>query len=70
MGQNKWPDPNKWPNANLCDYADAYILLKRTIAITGARDVDVAKRLDERNKSVIFKNCAWFTKCIRKIIQK
>ena len=34
--------------SNLCDYADAYILLKRTIKITGAGNDDVAKRLDEK----------------------
>ena len=38
-----------------------------TITITGAGDNDAAKRLDERNKSVIFKNCAPFTKCISRI---
>ena len=53
--------------SNLCDYADAYILVKGTITITGAGDDDAAKRLDERNKGVIFKNCAPFTKCISKI---
>ena len=53
--------------SNLCDYADAYILVKGTITITGAGDDDAAKRLDERNKGVIFKNCAPFTKCIRRI---
>ena len=53
--------------SNLCDYADAYILVKGTITITGARDDDAAKRLDERNKGVIFKNCAPFTKCISRI---
>ena len=37
---------------------------KGTISITGARDNDIAKQLDERNKSAIFKNCAPFTKCI------
>ena len=52
--------------SNLCDYADAYILVKGTITITGAGDDDVAK-LDERNKCVIFKNCAPFTKCISRI---
>ena len=52
--------------SNLCDCADAYILVKRTITITGAGD-DAAKRLDERNKGVIFKNCAPFTKCISRI---
>ena len=50
--------------SNLCDYADAYILVKGTITITGAGDDDAAKRLDERNKGVIFKNCAPFTKCM------
>ena len=29
--------------SNLCDYADAYILVKRTIRITGAGDDDAAK---------------------------
>ena len=53
--------------SNSCDYADAYILVKGTITITGAGDNDAAKRLDERNKGVIFKNCAPFTKCISRI---
>ena len=53
--------------SNLCDYADAYILVKRTITITGTGNDDAAKRLDERNKGVIFKNCAPFTKCISRI---
>ena len=53
--------------SNLCDYADAYILVKRTITITGAGNDDSAKQLDERNKGVIFKNCALFTKCATRI---
>ena len=53
--------------SNLCDYPDAYILVKGTITITGAGDDDAAKRLDERNKGIIFKNCAPFTKCISRI---
>ena len=53
--------------SNLFDYADAYILVKGTITITGAGDDDAAKRLDERNKGIIFKNCAPFTKCISRI---
>ena len=52
---------------NLCDYADAYILVKGTITITGAGDDHPGKRLDERNKDLIFKNCAPFTKCISRI---
>ena len=53
--------------SNLCDYADAHILVKGTMTITGAENDDAAKRLDERNKDVIFKNCAPFTKCISRI---
>ena len=53
--------------SNLCDYADAYILVKGTITIPGAGDNDAAKRLDERDKGVIFKNCTPFTKCISRI---
>ena len=40
---------------NLFYYADAYILVKGTITITGDGDDDAAKRLDEINKGVIFK---------------
>ena len=57
----------KLQRSNLCDYADAYILVKGTITITGSRDDDAARRLDERNKGMIFKNCALFTKCISRI---
>ena len=53
--------------SNLCDYADAYIHVKGTITITGAGNDDVAKQLDERNKGVIIKNCAPFTKFISRI---
>ena len=53
--------------SNLCDYTDSYILVKGTITITGAGDDAVARRADERNKRVTFKNCAPFTKCISRI---
>ena len=52
--------------SNLWDYADAYIHANGTITNTGDGDDDVAKWLDERNKGVIFKNCAPFTKCINR----
>ena len=54
-------------SSNLCNYADAYILVKRTITVTGAGDNDAAKRLDQRNKGVIFKKWSPFTKCISRI---
>ena len=53
--------------SNLCDYADAYILVKGTITITGAGDDAAARQADERNKGVTFKNCAPFTKFISRI---
>ena len=40
--------------SNLGDYADANILVKGTITITGAGNYDAAKHLDERNKGAIF----------------
>ena len=45
--------------SNLCDYADAYVL------VTGNDDAE--KRLNERNKGLIFKKCAPFNKCISRI---
>ena len=49
------------------DYSDASILPSGIITITGAEVDDAAKRLDERNKGIIFKNCAPFTDCISEI---
>ena len=46
--------------SSLCDYSDAYILVKGRITITGT-GADVATRqADKRNKGVIFENCAPF----------
>ena len=50
--------------SSLCDYSDAYILVKRKITITGAGDDAAARQADERDKDVAFKNCAPFTNCI------
>ena len=41
--------------SSLCDYSDAYILVKGTITITGAGVDDDARQAYERNKGVIFK---------------
>ena len=43
--------------SNLCDYSDAYILVKGDITATGC----------DANTKVAFKNCAPFTKCITHI---
>ena len=40
--------------SSLCGYADAYILVKGTIIITGAGDAAAARQADERHKGVIF----------------
>ena len=53
--------------SKLCDYSDAYILVSGTITITGAGDDANAKRADERNKGLVFKNCAPFTSCISSV---
>ena len=53
--------------SSLCDYSDAYILVKGKIAIAEAGVDPVARQADERNKGVIFKNCAPFINCISEI---
>ena len=57
----------KMLKSNLCDYADAYILVKGKITITGAGAAAATRLADEREKGVTFKNCAPFTKCISRI---
>ena len=54
--------------SNLCDYSDAYILVKGTIAVTapGANN-DVNNIGDKRNRPVILKNNAPFVSCITRI---
>ena len=51
--------------SSLCDYSNAYILVKGTITVnnTDAADADA----NNTNKKVIFKNCAPFTNCISEI---
>ena len=46
--------------SSLCDYSDSYILVKGEITITRARADAAARQEIERNKWLIFKNCAWF----------
>ena len=53
--------------SNLCDYSDAYILVKGKITIRGAGDDAAAREADERDKGAAFKNCAPFTNCISEI---
>ena len=51
--------------SSLCDYSDAYILVKGTISVTNTAATDVAA--NNINKEVIFQNYAPFTNCISDI---
>ena len=51
--------------SSLCDYSDAYILVKGTISFNNTAAVGAA--VNDINKKVIFKNCATFTNCISEI---
>ena len=77
MGWSKWRCKGYIPSnkqikfktsrlrSGLCDYGDAYILVKGNITVKNtAADVYAA---NNTNKKVIFKNCAAFTNCISKI---
>ena len=50
--------------SDLCDFSDAYIVIKGTITLT--KDAD-REFIDVRNRSLVFKNNASFTNCISKI---
>ena len=51
--------------SSLCDYSDAYILVKGNISVNNTAGAHTAA--NNTNKKVIFKNCAPFTNCISKI---
>ena len=51
--------------SSLCDYSDAYILVKENISVNNT--ATAAADPNNRNKKVIFKNCAPFSNCISKI---
>ena len=51
--------------SSLCDYSDAYILVKENITFNNTAADGAAA--NNTNKKVIFKNCAPFTRCISKI---
>ena len=51
--------------SSLCDYGDAYILIKRNITVNDTAADGAA--VNNTNKKVIFKKCAPFTSRISKI---
>ena len=54
--------------SNLCDYSDAYILVKGTITVTAPGVYNNANNIrDKRNRPVILKNNAPFVSCITRI---
>ena len=50
--------------SSLCDYSDAYILVKGIISVNNTA---AGAAVNNTNKKVIFKNCAPFTNCIIEI---
>ena len=52
--------------SSLCDYSDAYILVKGTISTNNT--AAIGADANNTNRKVIFKNCAPFTNCISEII--
>ena len=54
--------------SNLCDYSDAYILVKSTITVTAPGTNNNANNIrDKRNRPLILKNNAPFVSCITRI---
>ena len=54
--------------SDLCDYSDAYILVKGTIIVTANGDNNNADNIrDKRNRPLISKNNAPFVSCITRI---
>ena len=54
--------------SNLCDYSDAYILVKGTITVTAPGANNNANNIsDKRNRPLILKNDAPFVSCITRI---
>ena len=54
--------------SNLCDYSDAYILVKDTIMVTALGVNNDANNIrDKRNRPLILKNNAPFVSCITRI---
>ena len=54
--------------SSLCDYSDAYVLVKGTISVNNTAAQGAGA--NNINKEVIFKNCAPFSNCISEIIRK
>ena len=51
--------------SSLCDYSDAHKLVKGNIAVSNT--AGAGANTNNTNKKLIFKNCASFTNCKRKV---
>ena len=51
--------------SSLCDYSEAYILVKGTISVKNTAAAGAGA--NNNNKQVVFKHCAPFTDCISEI---
>ena len=69
MGWSKWLSSGQysinksiriktWLRSDLCDYSDAYIVVKRIVSLTGIN------ANNKRNKKLAFKNNGLFRSCI------
>ena len=47
--------------SKLCNHSHAYIVVKRTLTVS---NTGTAAAPNNRNREVVFKNCAPFTNCI------
>ena len=54
--------------SSLCDYSDAYILLKENIAVANIAATGQAANNDDKKE--LFKNCASFISCVSRINKK
>ena len=53
--------------SSLCDYSDAYILVKGNISVNNTAGAGAAAAAaNNTNKKVVFRNCSPFTNCIIK----
>ena len=55
------PELNLILKSSLCDYTDAYVLVKGNITVNNTAGAGAAA--NNTNKKVIFKNCTPFTEC-------
>ena len=53
--------------SNLCDYSDAYIIVKGTVTVNGVVNGGGNEEILRRNRPLILKNNAPFVSCMTKI---